>query len=385
LFLSAVASPATYTSYPTNLVFGDNFANDSAVNANLWNIPTWTSNGSTYLGQTQLRTSQNSPPPVVRNGTVRLDDDSYNPTGLSFYGTELVSNRTFRIANSNWDGLILSVTAELHPTVTLPNIEGGVVGGLFLYGLKSDGHHDEVDDAEILTNQLVAGTNQGETNVFADAPFTSAGSPQYNSLPSGGTLSQFHTYTAACYSNEIQFFIDGTLVQTYTGAIPSGPMQAMLNIWTPDSTWPAAYNANISATNNPADDLRWRMDVSNVQIYRIEEPLSPPVTGTPGIKITSTANGYASGTVTGVIPANYQVATYIDVNGGWWTKPYFDEPLTAIQSNGSWTADIVTGGDDAEATEVIAYLVPSGTTVPLASGGGLSSSLSSYPYSEIAI
>ena len=74
------------------------------------------------------------------------------------------------------------------------------------------------------------------------------------------------------------------------------------------------------------------------------------------------------GQVWHVKPADYQVAVYIYVSG-WWTKPYWDKPLTAIQCDGSWVCDITTGGADQEATRIIAYLVPNGYDPPLMHGG----------------
>ncbi len=62
------------------------------------------------------------------------------------------------------------------------------------------------------------------------------------------------------------------------------------------------------------------------------------------------------------------VAVYILVNGGWWTKPSFAQPLTPIQNDGTWEADITTGGNDEQATQVLAFLVPNGCPVPLLSG-----------------
>ncbi|MCW5851908.1 MAG: hypothetical protein KIT87_17680, partial [Anaerolineae bacterium] len=70
-----------------------------------------------------------------------------------------------------------------------------------------------------------------------------------------------------------------------------------------------------------------------------------------------------------VQPANYKVAVYILVNGGWWTKPTFAEPLTPIRADGTWTADITTGGNDQNATRIAAFLVPNGYTPPPMNGG----------------
>jgi hypothetical protein len=74
------------------------------------------------------------------------------------------------------------------------------------------------------------------------------------------------------------------------------------------------------------------------------------------------------GHVSGVTPAAYKIAVYIKVSG-WWTKPYFATPLTSIQSDGTWSADITTGSSDPLATGLAVFLVPDGYTPPQMSGG----------------
>lgn len=74
------------------------------------------------------------------------------------------------------------------------------------------------------------------------------------------------------------------------------------------------------------------------------------------------------GQVQCVEPADYKVAVYVYVSG-WWTKPYWDSPLTPIQDDDSWTCDITTGGTDQLATKITAFLVPNGYNPPLMSGG----------------
>ncbi len=76
------------------------------------------------------------------------------------------------------------------------------------------------------------------------------------------------------------------------------------------------------------------------------------------------------GHVTCVISQDYQVAVYIN-NSGWWTKPTFAQPLTPIQSDGTWTTDITTGASDEYATDIAAFLVPNGYFPPAMSGGAL--------------
>ena len=59
---------------------------------------------------------------------------------------------------------------------------------------------------------------------------------------------------------------------------------------------------------------------------------------------------------------------YIRVNGGWWIKPTYAQPLTNINCDGTWSADIVTGGVDQNATDITVYLIPNGYNPPLLGG-----------------
>src|SRR6266404_8443538 len=71
------------------------------------------------------------------------------------------------------------------------------------------------------------------------------------------------------------------------------------------------------------------------------------------------------GVVHGVNPANYRVAVFINVNGaGWFTKPTCAAPLTTIQPDGTWTADITTRGSDQDAPHIAAYVVPANFNQP---------------------
>jgi hypothetical protein len=84
---------------------------------------------------------------------------------------------------------------------------------------------------------------------------------------------------------------------------------------------------------------------------------------TPSILITNLpAYGIAShlaGVVLNASPATNAVAVYIFVPGyGWVTKPTCAQPLTPVQPDGSWSADVNTGGaGDLTATRFAALLV----------------------------
>ncbi len=75
------------------------------------------------------------------------------------------------------------------------------------------------------------------------------------------------------------------------------------------------------------------------------------------------------GRVSHVVSSAYKIAVYIRVNSGWWTKPFFNAPLTSITPTGRWNTDITTGGIDERANTIAAFLVTTGYSPPLMGGG----------------
>src|ERR1017187_5604796 len=70
------------------------------------------------------------------------------------------------------------------------------------------------------------------------------------------------------------------------------------------------------------------------------------------------SNDNLAGVVLGVDPAAFRVAVFIDVPPyGWYSKPTCAQALTPIQPDGSWSADITTGGADTNAARIAALLV----------------------------
>ncbi len=93
------------------------------------------------------------------------------------------------------------------------------------------------------------------------------------------------------------------------------------------------------------------------------EVLTTPTPANPWIAFTTVSeygdpDGFAWGQVGNVTPADYKVEVYIRVEGNWWTKPYLGDPFTLINSDSTWSCDIVTYPTDRCATEVAAFLVP---------------------------
>ncbi len=107
-------------------------------------------------------------------------------------------------------------------------------------------------------------------------------------------------------------------------------------------------------------------------------------TRSPKLRITYVPpmdkSGKLEGYALNVDPDDYRVAVYIYVPDakGWWTKPFFSQPYTDIESDGHWSTVIFTGGIDDQATKVAAYLVPRDYAPPTAAG------LSSLPLELIS-
>ncbi|HCN31247.1 MAG TPA: hypothetical protein DIT64_21570 [Verrucomicrobiales bacterium] len=105
----------------------------------------------------------------------------------------------------------------------------------------------------------------------------------------------------------------------------------------------------------------------------VEPPALPPppsvaLTAIPahGVKAQKTLCGVVSDL--GKTAANRRLACYIEVDGLYWTKPFFNKPLFPVLPDGAFTTKIVTGGVDQNASEIALFLVPSDYKAPLAAG-----------------
>ena len=108
--------------------------------------------------------------PVVSNGVLHLELDTYNPTnGLepSFYGSEVITKETFSTEAGG-------VAFEIKGHLVIP--AGGIVGGIFSYSNGSSDTHDEID-FEALSNR----PNQIQTNIYANDPI-GPGHTQFNTI-----------------------------------------------------------------------------------------------------------------------------------------------------------------------------------------------------------
>ncbi|MCX6823142.1 MAG: family 16 glycosylhydrolase [candidate division SR1 bacterium] len=230
----------------------------SLVDSTKWYIPTWTSpTDGTYLGWTQMRCTQNSSLPSIANSRVSINLDTYNPTGgNSFYGTDLISLRTFAPGN----GLIISVRARFQTPIV-----GGLVGGIFSFDTTTTGLHNEID-YELLSNQL----NYVHTNVYENEQL---GYGHPDSSWTSTSITSDHLFVIKWYSDKVQWFVDGTLVRTETVIVPTAATHFHLNIWVPGQEWPSAFNPGLFPTDS-INNHTYTMLVDSVRVDSIIDALT---------------------------------------------------------------------------------------------------------------
>lgn len=101
---------------------------------------------------------------------------------------------------------------------------------------------------------------------------------------------------------------------------------------------------------------------------------SVEITNAPPFEVAGILQGRASCDDAG--PCG--IAVYINVNGGWYNKPTYANPITAIATNGSWSCNVATyPPGDVYATKYAAFLVPlsASNSVPILEGTTLPESL----------
>lgn len=233
----------------TKTIFNDDF-NGSSINNSLWYIPTWKGpTDGTYVGRTQFRCSQNAKLPAVVNGNAVINLETYNPTGFSLYGTDLISKKIF----NRGAGLIFTIKAKMQAPMV-----GGIVGGIFTYENLPSGRHDEID-FELVTNQL----DYVHNNVYSNQPL-GVGTPDSSKVIA--PITDYHTYVIKWLPTSVEWYVDGQLVRKSTKLVPANGMHLHLNMWAPAAEWKSAYNAGLQPTNSAANNKIFSMLVESVKV-----------------------------------------------------------------------------------------------------------------------
>lgn len=207
-------------------------------------------------------------------------------------------------------------------------------------------------------HQQVRAAAGGKSILVSETGWPSGGNPIGEAVPSAENASfYFLNFVSWARANNVPYFYFEAFDESWK-ANYEGPQGAHWGVWDKEGNLKPGMQEVFDGRTMPDN---W----SGTSI--------PGGPGNPTIEFTyvppygSFEN--LSGQIWHVRPSDYRVAVYIKVRGGWWTKPYWNTPLTVIRPDGSWTCDITTGGVDQEATAIVAYLAPNGYSPPLMSGG----------------
>jgi len=259
-----IISTCAANAQQTETIFSDHF-DGTRVNGLTWYIPTWRNPwDGTYVGRTQFRCSQNASLPIAENSNAVVNIETYNPTGYSLYGTDLISNRQF----SPGKGLIITVRAKINAPV-----ERGIVGGIFLYDLTNGYNHDEID-FELVSND----PSRIHTNIYANEALGTGypGATDYVS----SSITDYHTYVIEWLPNKVSWKVDGNIIRTNTDRVPLGPMSFHFNMWAPAQEWMDAFDASLQPTNWILENKVYSMLIDYIKVDSLSDNPRLPVSVT---------------------------------------------------------------------------------------------------------
>lgn len=203
--------------------------------------------------------------------------------------------------------------------------------------------------------QVVAAAN-GKEVIVSETGWPSAGDPKGNAIPSSENAAQFlMNFVSWAETQKVTYFYFEAFDEAWKAA-DEGSQGAHWGIWDKDGNLKPGM-APVFAGTRMADNWSSRG--------------IPGGPGSPTLNFVQVPPHGSFTDLTGQVlhvdPSAYRVAVYIYVSG-WWTKPTFANPLTTIQSDGTWAADITTGGSDQNATRIAAFVVQADYAPPLLGG-----------------
>jgi len=210
--------------------------------------------------------------------------------------------------------------------------------------------HDGVASLPAVYRTLVDNA-QGKPVVFSEVGWPSAGSSLGNAEPS--------VANAAFYFSNVSDWARTTGVHVFYFEAFDEPWKTE---WSVGPYWGILNNGQLKP--GYGDIFRGQTDDSWRGVV-IDGPGEPSISYTSVPPLGSFQD--LQGRIGHVNPVDHKVGVYINVQGRWWIKPTAANPNVAIGFDGTWTADITTGGVD-QASEIIAFLVPLDYSLPIILG-----------------
>lgn len=210
--------------------------------------------------------------------------------------------------------------------------------------------------------------------IVSETGWPSSGNSVGHAVPSAANASLFFLdFVSWARATGTPYFYFSALDEAFKSNY-EGPVGAHWGVWTEDSQLKPGMQRVFNGETLPD---HWS-----------QTPV-PGGPGAPTIELTVVPRRGSStdlqGQVLHVNPLDFKVAVFIYV-GGWWTKPTFAQPLSTIQLDGRWICDVTTGGNDALAIAIAAYVLPNGYAPPLLAGAGaLPAELDAHAIAKVLI
>ena len=204
-------------------------------------------------------------------------------------------------------------------------------------------------------HQLLVAEAGGKEVLVSETGWPSGGNTIVDAVPSlENATFYFRNFVSWARAEGVDYFYFEAFDESWKASY-EGPQGAHWGVWTEDGTLKPDMHVVFDGETLPDN---WTcMDI-------------PGGTGTPAVELTAVppigSSSDLRGQVWHVTPTDYGIAVYIKVLGGWWTKPFWNNPVTSINCDGSWVCDITTGGEDTQATDIAAFLIPLNYTPPAA-------------------
>ena len=202
-------------------------------------------------------------------------------------------------------------------------------------------------------HQRIAYVAAGKRVVVGETGWPSAGDTRGQAVPSPENAAQyFLSFVTWAQANKVDYFYFEAFDETWKAA-SEGPQGAHWGVWDKDGNlkpgMEMVFNRAVATDNWSSASIPGGPGEPAIEFERV------PALG---------SSDDLEGRVWHVDPSQYCVGVYIYVNG-WWPKPTYLGRWTHIGSDGSWRADITTGGLDTQATKIAAFVVPKGYELPL--------------------
>jgi exo-beta-1,3-glucanase (GH17 family) len=203
---------------------------------------------------------------------------------------------------------------------------------------------------ETAYQQIVAMAG-GRRVIISETGWPSAGNAVGGAVPSAQNAADyFLQFVSWAKANNVEYFYFQSLSEDWKAAY-EGPQGAHWGVFDKDGVIKPGMQAVFDGQTVPVDCQGL-----------------PGGPGTPSLAFTyvppmGTAHALR-GLVQHASTTGHRIRHFIRVNGLWWMKPTLAQPEVSFLVDGTYSASIVTGGNDAVASDVAAFLLPTGYSVP---------------------